>query len=319
MKAAICYQPGAPDVLRYEDVADPSPGDEDLLVRVEAISIEGGDTIGRQLFVQGGLPQIIGYAASGEVVAIGPRVSGFARGQKVTTFAFHGSHAELRTVPAATCWRVPDGLDMGVAAAIPCGAGTAALALRLGGVQAGETILIQGAAGGVGFAAVQLAHQSGARVLGTATNRRALETLRDYGLSDGILIGPTKTNEQVRRILRGDGVDALIDCIGGPALSDGLLAVKDGGRAVLVGDVGGGHQPIDASHLLMHRKTVIGCLLGAVMGEPPIHEMVSSLLWKAKAGELHILIDVIMPLSEAAAAHARAEERGRLGRVIMRP
>ena len=317
MKAATCYRSGAPDVLRYEDVADPAPADDQLLVRVEAISIEGGDTLGRRLMAPADAPQIIGYAASGTVIRVGAKVRGFAPGQRVTTFAFQGSHAELRAVPAATSWVVPDGLDMKVAAAVPCGAGTAALALKLGGVQAGETVLVQGAGGGVGLAAVQLAHQAGARVLGTGTDAASLQVLRDYGLSDAVVVGAGPTNEQVRRRLNGDGVDLMIDCIGGLALSDGLLALKDGGRAVLLGVVGGQAQPIDALHLLTRRITVIGCLLGAVMAEPPIHEMVASLLKKAAQGELWIPIDASFPLSEAAAAHARAEERGRLGRVIM--
>ncbi len=320
MKAAIYRQPGGPDVLRYEEVADPAaPAAGQLVIKVEAISIEGGDLISRQQLSPGDPPRILGYAASGEVIAVGADAGDFAIGQKVVTFAFNGSHAEYRTAPAATCWPVPAGLDMKVAAAVHCGMGTAALALKQGGLKAGQTVLIQGAAGGVGIGAVQLAHRAGARVIGTGTNAASLERLRPYGLSDAIVASEGSTNDQVRALLGGKGVDLLIDNVGGPALTDGLKALNDGGCAVLVGLLGGKPEPIDPFDLLTRRKTVIGCLLGMVMAEPPVHAMIATLLERTASGELSVPIDAVFPLSEAAAAHARAEERGRIGRVIITP
>src|SRR5882757_3398599 len=117
MKAAFYTRAGTPSVLQFGDRPDPVPTDDEVLVRVEAVSIEGGDLLSRQGIDPGGTPYVGGYAAAGEVVASGSRVNGFTPGQKVTTFAFGGSHASLRAVPAATCFAVPAGMDITVAAA----------------------------------------------------------------------------------------------------------------------------------------------------------------------------------------------------------
>jgi NADPH2:quinone reductase len=319
MKAALYRVQGPPEALSYEEAPDPHPGSGELLMHIEAISVEGGDTLNRRSVAPGERPKILGYAAAGEVIALGDGVRGFAVGQKVTTFAPSGSHAELRAAPAATSWIVPDGLDMRIAAAIPCGPGTAALALKLGGLRAGETVLIQGAAGGVGAAVVQLASQAGARVLGTATSAVALDVLRGLGLAEPILIGERTVDEETRERLGGAGVDLLVDCVGGSALDDGLLALKDGGRAVLVGLVGGLRHQVDTGQLVGRRLRLIGCLLGAVMHETPVRRMIAGLLQSAAEGRLTVPIDAEFPLSQAAAAHARAEVRGRLGRVVMVP
>ena len=319
LKAAAYDSPGDPSVLQLAEVSDPVPASNELLIRVEAISIEGGDLLGRKGTARNGPDDVLGYAAAGEILQVGDAVEQFTVGQKVTTFNFTGSHAELRTAPAATCWLVPEGLDMKVAAAIPAGPGTAALALKLGGLKKGETVLILGAAGGVGLAAVQLAAKAGARVIGSGTSRESLEKLRTYGLSDLLVTGGRPVSEQVRDLLGGNRIDLLIDCVGGPALLDGLHTLKDGGRAVLVGVFGGFAQSIDAGYLLFHRLTVIGCLLGVVMGEPESYDIIRALLKQAAQGELKVPIDATFSLADAAAAHWRAEERGRIGRVIMVP
>jgi NADPH:quinone reductase len=319
VRAASYDRPGEPSVLRFMEAPDPVPEDDELLIRVEAISIEGGDLLGRTGTARTGPGDILGYAAAGEILKLGAAVQGFVVGQKVTTFDFTGSHAELRAAPAATSWIIPDGLGVEEAAAIPCGPGTAALALRLGGLKRGETVLVLGAAGGVGLAAVQIAARAGARVIGTGTSRETMEQLRQYGLSDPIVVGERSASEQINDLLGGAAVDLLIDNVGGPALTDALQVVKDGGRAVLVGVFGGWNEPIDAGYLLLHRLTVIGCLLGVIMAEPEVRAMIADLLRQAARGELKTPIDATFPLSEAAAAHRRAEERGRVGRVIMVP
>jgi NADPH:quinone reductase len=202
MKAAIYTEPGDPSVLHLADVPDPITADNELLIRVEAVSIEYGDLIGRKNMIQSA-PDVLGYAAAGEILEVGSAVEGFAVGQKVTTFNFKGSHAELRAVPAAASWIIPDGLDVRAAAAVPCGPGTAAIALQLGGLKHGEIVLIPGAAGGVGLAAVQLAAETGSRVIGTGTSRETLEKLREYGLADAIVLGNKPASEQIRNMLGG--------------------------------------------------------------------------------------------------------------------
>jgi NADPH2:quinone reductase len=318
MKAAIYHQPGSPDVLHYEDIADPIPADDEVLIRVEAISIEGGDLAGRRDLTPG-KNEVPGYAAAGEIVGLGKNVTNFAVGQKVTTFHWKGSHAELRAAPARKTFAIPDGLDIGVASTIPVGPGTAAWALHLAKAKPGQTVLVLGAAGGVGLATVQLAARLGARVIGTGTRPESLARIREYGLNDAIVVGEKAASEQIRALLGGNEVDVIIDTIGGDALVDALGVLKDGGNAVLIGVFGGRNTMIDAGDLLKHRKTVMGCLLGPEMGDEEPRRLITELFEMAKSGDLKIPIDATFPLAEAAKAHRRAEERGRIGRVLMTP
>jgi len=316
MKAVTYEQPGKPDVLRYQDVPDPSVGDGEVLVQLEAICIEGGDLVSRRLQPGTG---ILGYAAAGEVLSIGKGVKHIKPGQKVTTFAPNGSHAEMRVVPEVTCWPVPDGLDMKVAAAIPVGPGTAAYALMLAGIEAGQIVMVQGAAGGVGFAAAQLAHRKGARVIGTGRNADILSDLKGYGLDDGIVVdGQTPASSKVRELLGGLGADVLIDCVGGGAFRDGMAALNPGGKALMLGSLAG-LEPIDTIQILLNRLTVIGCFFGPVMGEKKERELITSLLEDAATGKLMVPIDKVFSLSDVVAAHTRAETSNKIGRVIMIP
>ena len=317
MKAAVYRTTGAPEVLSYEEVADPVAGDDQVLVHVKAISIEGGDILARRRTPPGDVPRIPGYSAAGEVVAVGTNVTGLAIGQQVVTFGFDGSHAEFRAAPAATTWVLPPGLDLKVAATVPCGLGTASHALSLGRFAQGQTVLIQGATGGVGLAAVQLAHSAGARVIGTGLRADWLEAVKPYGLDDAIVVGETPVHKQVKALVGRKGVDLLVDCVGGEAFGHGLLAVREGGHAVIVGVMGSGRAEIDATHLVMTRKTIAGCFLGLVMHEPDIHAMIADLLVTVARGELEVPISAVYPLSEVVAAHARAEQGGNVGRVVM--
>jgi NADPH:quinone reductase-like Zn-dependent oxidoreductase len=147
-----------PDVLHYRDVPLPVCGPDDVLVKIEAIALEGGDVINRATAVPGPEGAVPGYSAAGSIVAVGVNVKDRHPGQRVATIALAGSHAEYRVAPAAWSWVIPQGLDVAAAAVIPVSFGTAARALfsRLN-LKAGETLLIQGGAGGVGVAAIQLA------------------------------------------------------------------------------------------------------------------------------------------------------------------
>lgn len=318
MKAAVFDEGGTPEALRIATIPDPRPGPAEVLIKVEAISLEGGDLADRQ---QGRTlyPSIMGYAAAGTIIEVGDEVKRFVVGQRVTTFAFSGSHAELRVAPAATTFAVPNGVDMGVAAAIPCGPGTAALALSLGRLQEGETVLISGASGGVGNAAVQIAAAKGARVIGAARSQAHFKELQKLGLSDLVMIGSSDLGSQVRSINAGRGADLFIDTIGGNVLLEGLAALADGGRVVMVGVIGGFNTPIDVGVLFAHRLTVIGCFMGPVMSDEVPYGLIEALLQDCADGRFTVPIDARFPLAEIISAHSRAESSGRLGRVIVVP
>src|SRR3954453_20773253 len=182
MKAAVIYENGGPDVLRYEEVPDPEVPDGFVLVDVEAISIEGGDLLARAGASPPDVPHVVGYLSAGTVAAVGGGVDGRAVGDRVVALNAAGSHAARRAVPAMSTWPIPDGLDAAPAACVPVAYRTAQECLfAAGGLQTGQTVLIHAGAGGVGMAAIQIAKQAGARVLSTASSDEKLERLKDLG------------------------------------------------------------------------------------------------------------------------------------------
>ncbi|MGZ4705946.1 MAG: quinone oxidoreductase family protein [Acidimicrobiales bacterium] len=324
MKAAVNYEAGGPDVLRYEDVPDPEPGDGDVLVRVEAVSIEGGDTLGRaDTGGVDGRPHIVGYQAAGTVIAAGSGVVGLGEGDRVVTVGLDGSHAELRVVPEAFCWPVPDGLAIEQAACIPIPFGTADDCLfEFGRLQPGETALIQAGASGVGIAAIQLAKRAGATVLATASRDDKLARLADFGLDHGINYVETDFADEVRRLTDGRGADVIVDSVGGQVLQDSLRCLAYRGRVVSVGDAGrdSGH-PLDISTMRGNNQSLTGVFLGAelFLGGPRAHDVIAGHIADVAAGDLRVVIDRTYPLADAAAAHAYIESRQSFGRVVLIP
>ena len=324
MKAAVNYEAGGPDVLRYEDVPDPEPGDGDVLVRVEAVSIEGGDTLGRaDTGGTDGRPHIVGYQAAGTVIAAGSGVVGLAEGDRVVTVGLDGSHAELRVVPEAFCWSVPDGLDIEQAACIPIPFGTADDCLfEFGRLQPGETALIQAGASGVGIAAIQLAKRAGATVLATASRGDKLERLTEFGLDHGINYVETAFADEVRRLTDGNGADVIVDSVGGQVLQDSLRCLAYRGRVVSVGDAGrSSGAPLDISTMRGNNQSLTGVFLGAelFLGGPRAHDMIAGHIADVAAGNLRVVVDRTYPLADAAAAHAYIESRQSFGRVVLIP
>ncbi len=322
MKAAVNHEPGAPDVLRYEDVPDPVPGDGDVLVRVEAVSIEGGDTLARGDGDTGGAAHVVGYQAAGTVLGVGSAVTGYHEGDRVVTVGLDGSHAELRAVGEAACWAVPDGLPIDQAACIPIPFGTADDCLfEFGRLQAGETALIQAGASGVGIAAIQLAKRAGATVLATASRADKLDRLTELGLDHGINYVEQDFADEVRRLTSGRGADVIVDSVGGETLQKSLRCLAYRGRCVSVGDAG--RQPaqmLDISTLRGNNQSLSGVFLGAelIMGTRA-HALIATHIAAVAAGELRVVIDRTYPLADAAAAHAYIESRQSFGRVVLIP
>lgn len=323
MKAAVYRQPGQPEVLHYEDVPDPEIGAGDVLVRVEAVSIEGGDTLNRAGTDTGGRVHIVGYQAAGTIIGVGDAVATLAEGDRVVTVGLDGSHAELRAVPAAFCWTVPDGLAIEQAACVPVPFGTADDCLfEFGRLRAGETVLIHAGGSGVGIAAVQLAHRVGATVLATASKDDKLERLGALGLDHGINYLATDFADEVRRLTDGNGADVIIDSVGGETLQNSLRCLAYRGRVITVGDAGrAGFMPLDISTMRQNNQSLTGVFLGAelFLGGPRAHDLIAGHLAAIAAGELTVVIDRTYPLAEAAAAHAYIESRQSFGRVVLIP
>lgn len=322
MKAAVYYENGGPEVLHYEEVPDPVCGPDEILIRVEAISIEGGDLAHRQSVLPATKPHIVGYSAAGEVLEIGADVEGFRVGQKVATFDHSGSHAALRVVKRTHCWPLPAGLDVRTAAGIPVAFGTAHESLFEGGrLRPGQSVLIQGAAGGVGLAAVQLAKGAGAFVIGTAGSNARLEALRDLGLDAGLNYRTTSgLTAEIRRLTGGAGIDVALDMAGGKSMSEIVRAMATFGRLVVVGIAARELSLIDATDVLILRLNVIGLVFGDVIGTPRAEATIRELLAAAARGDISMPIDRVFPLEEARFAHAYAESNDRgVGRVLLIP
>ncbi|HET6710908.1 quinone oxidoreductase family protein [Amycolatopsis sp.] len=305
-------------MLSYEEVADPVPGADEVLIRVEAISVEGGDLLNRRIVPLPHSPHIVGYSTAGTVIAVGEHVTDLRVGQRVSAFGETGSHAELRVVRPDHCWVLPDGLDA-AAACVPVAFGTAYEALfERAAVTTSSTVLVQGVAGGVGFAAVQLAAKAGARVIGTGSNRQQLDALRRLGLHDGI----DYTTEDVRRrvldLTDGVGADLVVDPVGGPMTQELILAMREGGTINFVGGSAG--QPlIDPVTLAMGDRTMKGFMLSKIFHTPRVRASLTDIFRRVAEGDLEVLVDRTFPLADAADAHRYAEQRGRLGRVVMTP
>jgi NADPH2:quinone reductase len=322
MKAAVIFENGPPDVLRYEDVPDPVCPDGCVVVDVEAISIEGGDLLARAASPPESTPHIVGYLCTGTVTEAGAGVESPAVGDKVVALNANGSHAEKRVVPAVMTWPVPDGLDPAVAACIPVAVGTAQECLfTAGGLERGQTVLVHAGGGGVGMAAIQLASQAGAMVLSTASSDEKLERLEPLGLDHGINYADESFVDRVRELTDGRGVDVVLDSVGGQNLVDSIEALAYRGTLVSVGVAGRSGSEIEAKSLWGKNNTLRGVYLGgALLAEyPRVHKMIADLIERVARGELHIEIDSTFELAEAAAAHAYLEGRNAFGRVVMVP
>lgn len=320
MKAAVYYETGAPEVLRYEEVPDPVLSPHRVLVQVEAISIEGGDTLNRLGGAMAAVPHIVGYQCAGTVLAVGDAVTDRSVGQQVVCSMAHGSHAELVSVPSGSTWPVPEGLDLTLAACVPIAFGTADDCLfEFGGLVAGETVLVQAGAGGVGIAAIQLAKRAGATVLATASSDEKLERLVALGLDHGINYRDSDFADEARRLTDGRGVDLVVDSVGS-TLTGSMRSLAYRGRISYVGNAGRDDQRVDVSALMGGNQSIHGVFLGAelAMGTRA-HANISRLLDLVAAGELTVVVDRTFPLAEAAAAHAHLEDRKAFGRVVLVP
>jgi len=320
MRAAVYDETGPPEVLHLAEVPDPVLTPKGVLIRVEAISIEGGDTLNRLGGDMPAHPHIVGYQCGGTIEAVGAAVTDREVGQRVVATMAHGSHAELVVVPARATWLVPEGVDVTTAACVPIAFGTADDCLfEFGRLRDGETVLVQAGAGGVGLAAIQLAKRAGATVLATASSDDRLARLQDYGLDHGINYRDDDLAAAVRRLTDGRGVDLVVDSVG-TTLPASIRSLAYRGRISYVGNAGRDPQPVDVSALMMGNQSIQGVFLGAELATGHrAYDNIDRLLGLVAAGELEVVVDSTYPLAEAAAAHAHVEERKAFGQVVLVP
>jgi NADPH2:quinone reductase len=316
----VYYETGGPEVFRYEDVPDPEVYPGGVLIEVEAISIEGGDTLNRAGGEMATTPHVVGYQCAGTIREVGEGVVDRFVGQRVVATSLWGSHAELFVTPAVVTWPVPDGADLVACACVPVAFGTADDCLfEFGHLVAGETVLIQAGAGGVGIAAIQLAKRAGATVLATASSDERLERLVPLGLDHGINYTDPDWVANVRAITENRGVELVVDSVGGKVLQGSVACLAYRGRAITVGSAGRDPQPFDVSVLGMSNQSLTGVFLGAEIGTERAQRMIQGLVDDVGAGRLQVVVDRTYPLADAAEAHAYLESRQAVGRVVLIP
>jgi NADPH:quinone reductase len=322
MKAAVYYETGAPSVFKYEEVPDPVCQPGGVVIDVKAISIEGGDVLNRAGGDMPAKPHIVGYQCAGIIREVGSQVIDRNVGQAVVVFMPFGSHASLVAVAGQQSFPIPDGLALETAACIPIAFGTADECLfEFGRLKAGETVLIQAGAGGVGLAAIQLAKRAGATVLSTASSDEKLERLKEFGLDHGINYRSGDWVSQARSLSGGMGVNLVVDSVG-TTLEGSIAATGYKGRIVVVGNAGRAEdRSVDPGKLSEMNRSLTGVFFGgALMFEPQRgRPLVERLIGDVAKGDLKVVIDRTYPLAEAAAAHAHIESRQAFGRVVLVP
>ena len=324
MKAITFDDFGTADVLQLTDVPEPVLRPDDLLVRNRAVGVNRADlnqrrgAYGRADF---GDSTLMGLEIAGEVIAMGANVAGFALGDRVMGIVGGGAYAEIARIDHRMAVQVPPGLDDVQAAAVPEVFVTAHEALvHLGRLEAGERVLIHAAAGGVGSAAVQLAHAIGAQVFASASGDK-LDRVRAFGADVGIDHRAQDFAEVVAAETGGRGVDVVIDFVGAPYFERNVRALADGGRLVQVGVMGGtagASMPID--RLLFGHLQIMGTVMKS--RTPAVKQAMTRRFaqrWLAQfgSGELQPVIDMVWPLAQAAEAHRRMESGLSVGKIVL--
>jgi NADPH:quinone reductase len=329
MRAVSYDRFGGPEVLQYLDLPDPTPGPGQLLIKTAAIGVNFPD-IRERLGVYnkaetrvGGvqLPQVGGLAVAGTVVAVGAGTS-VEVGRKVVALMKKGAYAQLAVAEEALCAVLDDRADMAVPAGFAAQAACAHLLLQASTtLRAGESLLVHGAAGGVGGLAVQIAKALGAGlVIGTASTAERREFVKSLGADAAISYQEPGWTEQVRELTGGRGVDVLIESIGGDVFEQNFDALATFGRYLLLGSTRGPGEPFAPRRLMTKSQALIGFYLPVFYDRPEL--IANALRFLAdglKTGRITSKVDEVLPLSQAAEAHRRLESREVRGVIVLDP
>ncbi len=323
MKAVVIDEFGGPDVLRYRDVPDPPLSPASVLVEVRAVGVNRGDLqerTGEAGDVQMPLPLIVGWEVAGVVKAVGDLVQNVRQGDRVVAIMPSGGYAELATPIAQAIVPIPQSLSFEEAAGIPVVFMTAWFALvKKAGLRAGETALVQAAGSGVGMAGVQIAAHVGARVIATAGSDEKLARARELGAHATINYRTTDFAEALTAITGGRGVDVVLESVGGRTLVKSIELLATGGRLVSVGNSSQEPVSIDAALLVERDVSLSGLNLSSELLRSGAIEEFRKVVEICGRGELKVIVDRVLPLSEAAAAHGILAERANFGKVILKP
>ena len=335
MRAVYLRRTGPPENLKVEECADPPVGPDEVLIQVRAAGVNFSDVLSRQ-----GLnpeapkpPYILGLETAGDVVAVGDRVAGIRPGQRVLAYHLKGGYAERVAVPVGQVFALPDSVPYQAAVLLPLNYGTAYFALyRTGPVEPGMRVFIHAAAGGVGMAAVDLARRAGLEIVAAASTHFKRGRLISEGVKHVVPARRMRVHRVAKRIYGGPAFDIVLDSIGGRSITDGLRALRPGGRVVSLGVaqisrrglLGAlafflGAPRLTYLDLLAPSRGLYGINLGQLIKDPAlVRSIVGTLIEWAAAGEIHPAPGRVMALAEATDAHRILESRGNVGKIVLR-
>jgi len=326
MKAIVITQPGGPEVLALQDVPDLVAGSGELLVRVRATALNRADTLQRRggYAPPPGASNILGMEMAGEILEVGADCGPeFQPRQRIMALLPGGGYAEQVTIPAAMAMLLPDSLSFEQAAALPEACLTAYMNLfMLGELKTGGTVLVHAAGSGVGTIAIQMARAIGTTVLATAGSEAKLDMARELGanFTQNYKTEPA-FSQWVLNNTAGNGVDVILDFVGGPYLTENLQSLAMYGRLVLIGQLGGGKSEIDLGYVMRKRLHILGTTLRARTPEFKI-ELTNQFkqfgLPLIEQGKLVAVIDRVFDLAEAAEAHRYMESNANTGKIVLR-
>jgi NADPH2:quinone reductase len=324
MKAVRFHQFGGPEVLRFEEVPEPSVGPGDVLIRVAAAGVNFSDLMRRAgaYNPELPLPHAEGVEAAGTVERVGPDVHDGPRpGDRVMTMLGQRCQAELVVAPEGLVYAIPPSLSFEAAGALPLAGLTAYHLLRSGaGIRPGESVLVHAAASGVGTLAVQLAKLWGARVFATASTDAKLAAVRALGADVTINYARENFVTEVLARTENRGVDVVLECVGGDILTQSAKALVPGGRLLIYGRASGESGSLPGDVILTRNLSVLGMHLGRRPWRPDMHrDAFVELIQLAAAGRIKAVVDRTFEMRDVAEAHAYLAARRSTGKVLLVP
>ena len=322
MKAIQVQKTGGPEVMQLVDLPVPQPKPNEAVVKIRAVGVNFIDIYNREGRYKQTLPFVLGQEAAGTVSAVGGDVRNVAAGDRVAYCMILGSYAEYAAVPAEKLVRIPEGVsEQAAAAALLQGMTAHYLAHDTFPLKKGQTALVHAAAGGVGLLLVQMAHNIGARVIGTVSTDEKAKLAKEAGADDIIPYTKTDFEVETKRLMNGKGVDVVYDSVGKDTFEKGLNLLRPRGMMALYGGSSGAVAPLDP--MVLTQKGSIFLTrpsLGAYVLTPEeLDRRAAAVFEMVRDGALKLRIEHIYKLADAQQAHRDLADRKTTGKVLLIP
>lgn len=322
MKAILVKRCGGPEVLELTDLPSPKPKSNEALIQIKAAGVNFIDVYFREGRYPASLPFVIGQEGAGVVAEVGSDVANVKPGDRVAYTGIQGSYAEYAAVPAERLVSIPPGVtDQQAAAAMLQGMTAHYLCHDTYPLRRGDVALIHAAAGGVGLLLVQMAHQIGARVIGTVSTEQKAALARDAGADDVILYTQVDFETETKRLTGGRGVHVVYDSVGNTTFEKGLNLLRPRGTMVLFGGSSGAVPPFDAIQLSQKGSLYLTrpTLKDYISTTEELQARASAVLGMVASGSVKLRIEHVYPLEAAQQAHRDLEGRKTTGKLLLTP